>query len=53
MDGIPFSEADNAISSLKSSVLRICPRDAPQEYDFSEYPNDEMQSFISLSVKLA
>ena len=27
--GIPFSEADNIISSLKNSVLRICPRDAP------------------------
>ncbi|WP_135390147.1 hypothetical protein [Methanolobus halotolerans] len=40
--GIPFSEADNAISSLKGSVLRICPRDAPHECDFSEDPNAEI-----------
>ncbi len=37
--GIPFSNADNAISSLKGSVLCICPRDALHECAFSGDPN--------------
>jgi hypothetical protein len=44
--GIPFSEADNAISSLKGSVLRICPRDAPHDCDFSEDPNAEIGRIV-------
>ena len=44
--GIPFSEADYALSSLKNSFLRICPRDAPHECDFSEDPNAEIGRVI-------
>ncbi len=44
--GIPFSEAENAISSLKDSVLRICPRDSPHECDFSEDPNAEIGRIV-------
>lgn len=44
--GVPFSEADNAVSSLKNSVLRICSRDAPHECDFSEDPNTEIGRVI-------
>jgi len=46
--GIPFSEAYNAISSLKGSVLRICPRDAPHECDFSEDPNAEIGKVVDV-----
>lgn len=35
--GIPASEADNAINSLKASVLKICPGEA-HACDFSEDP---------------
>jgi len=33
--GVPASEADNAISSLKNAVIRVCPRNSPHLYDVS------------------
>lgn len=44
--GIPSSEADNAIQSLLSSVIRICPRDAPHGCDVSEDPNNEIGRIV-------
>ena len=35
--GVPFSEADNVIASLKNSVLKICPGEA-HACDYSEDP---------------
>lgn len=40
--GIPASEADNAISSLKNAVIRVCPRDSPHGCDYSEDPKAEI-----------
>lgn len=40
--GIPSSEADNAISSLKNAVIRVCPRDSPHGCDLSEDPKAEI-----------
>lgn len=40
--GIPASEAENAISSLRKAVIRICPRDEPHGCDFSEDPFSEI-----------
>jgi len=48
--GIPFSEAENVIYSLKGSVLRICPRDRPHECDFSEDPFDLTALGIFLNI---
>jgi hypothetical protein len=45
--GIPASEADNAINSLKASVIRICPRDAPHDCDFSEDPRAEVGRIVA------
>ncbi|HII01109.1 TPA: hypothetical protein HA351_05480 [Methanosarcinaceae archaeon] len=44
--GVPFSEAGNAISSLKNSVIRICPRDAPHICDIFEDPFAEIGRFM-------
>ncbi|MDD4521692.1 MAG: hypothetical protein PHW84_01905 [Methanosarcina sp.] len=40
--GIPFSEADNAIKSLKTSVVRICSRIAPHFCDAIGDPSSEI-----------
>ena len=40
--GIPSSDADNAISSLKNAVVRVCSRDAPHGCDISEDPKAEI-----------
>lgn len=40
--GVPASEADNAISSLKNAVIRVCPRDSPHGCDYSEDPMAEI-----------
>jgi hypothetical protein len=40
--GVPASEADNAISSLKNAVIRVCPRDSPHGCDYSEDPKAEI-----------
>jgi hypothetical protein len=40
--GVPASEADNAISSLKNAVIRVCPRDSPHGCDLSEDPKSEI-----------
>lgn len=40
--GIPFAEADNAIKSLKTSVVRICSRVDPHICDYMEDPFSEI-----------
>jgi len=40
--GVPFSEADNAIKSLKTSVVRICSRMDPHGCDYLGDPNSEL-----------
>jgi hypothetical protein len=40
--GVPASEADSAISSLKNAVIRVCPRDSPHGCDYSEDPKAEI-----------
>jgi hypothetical protein len=45
--GIPASEADNAIKTLQSSVIRICPRDGPHDCDFSEDPKAEVGRIVA------
>jgi hypothetical protein len=40
--GIPESEVNNAINSLKSSVVRICSRDDPHGCDVTEDPRAEI-----------
>jgi|GEM_PF-841010 len=40
--GIPFAEADNAIKSLKTSVVRICSRVDPHMCDYMGDPNSEI-----------
>ena len=45
--GIPASEADNAIKTLQSSVIRICPRDGPHDCDFSEDPKSEVGRIVA------
>lgn len=40
--GIPSSDADNAISSLQSAVVRVCSRDSPHGCDVSEDPKAEI-----------
>lgn len=40
--GIPSSEADNAINTLKNAVIRICPRNQPHGCDFSDDPFSEI-----------
>lgn len=40
--GIPFAEADNAIKSLKTSVVRICSRVDPHMCDYMEDPFSEI-----------
>lgn len=44
--GIPSTEADNAIKSLLSSVVRICPRDAPHLCDVQEDPLREIGHIV-------
>lgn len=44
--GLRSSDADNAISSLKTSVIRVCPRDSPHGCDLSEDPNAEIGTVI-------
>ncbi len=43
---VPFSEAENAISSLKNSVIRICPIDAPPINDIFKDPFAEIGRFV-------
>jgi hypothetical protein len=45
--GIPASEADNAIKTLQSSVIRICPRDGPHDCDFTEDPKAEVGRIVA------
>ncbi len=45
--GIPETEADNAIKTLQSSVIRICPRDGPHDCDFSEDPKAEVGRIVA------
>lgn len=40
--GIPFAEAENAIKSLKTSVVRICSRMDPHGCDYTGDPNSEI-----------
>lgn len=40
--GIPFAEADNAIKSLKTSVVRVCSRVDPHICDYMGDPNSEI-----------
>lgn len=40
--GIPSSDADNAISSLQSAVVRVCSRDSPHGCDVNEDPKAEI-----------
>lgn len=40
--GIPLTEAENAISSLKNAVIRVCPRNEPHGCDFSDDPFSEI-----------
>jgi hypothetical protein len=40
--GIPSTEADNAINTLKNAVIRICPRNQPHGCDFSDDPFSEI-----------
>lgn len=40
--GVPFSEEENAIKTLKTSVVRVCPRDAPHLCDIFEDPFAEI-----------
>ncbi|MDP2217392.1 MAG: hypothetical protein Q8J68_08910 [Methanolobus sp.] len=49
--GIPASEAENAVSSLRSSVVRICSRDTPHGCDFSENPENEIGRIIDAWVE--
>lgn len=44
--GVPPSEAENAISSLKNSVIRICPIDAPHICGILEDPFAENSIYI-------
>lgn len=41
-EGIPSTEIENAISSLKSAVIRVCPRNEPHVCDVKEDPNAEI-----------
>lgn len=41
-EGIPFSEADNALKSLQTSVVRICTRSDPHICDAFGDPNSEI-----------
>ena len=45
--GIPETEAENAIKTLQSSVIRICPRDDPHDCDFSEDPRAEVGRIVA------
>lgn len=45
--GIPASEADNAIKTLQTAVIRICPRDGPHDCDFSEDPKSEVGRIVA------
>jgi len=45
-DGIPFSEADNALKSLQTSVVRICIRSDPHLCDALRDPNSEIGHVI-------
>lgn len=40
--GVHESEAENAIKTLKASVIRVCPRDSPHGCDFAEDPKAEI-----------
>ena len=40
--GIPSSETENAINTLKNAVIRICPRNQPHGCDFSDDPFSEI-----------
>ena len=40
--GLRSSETENAINSLKSSVIRVCPRDDPHVCDLTEDPFSEI-----------
>jgi len=40
--GIPSSDADNVISSLRNAVIRVCSRDSPHGCDLSEDPKAEI-----------
>ena len=40
--GIPSSDADNAINTLKSAVVRVCSRNDPHGCDISEDPKSEI-----------
>lgn len=40
--GVPFAEADNAIKSLNTSVVRICSRVDPHSCDYMGDPNTEI-----------
>jgi len=44
--GVKTPDADAAISSLKSSVIRVCPRDSPHGCDISEDPNREIGHIV-------
>lgn len=40
--GIPSSDADNAINSLKNAVVRVCSRNSPHGCDITEDPKSEI-----------
>lgn len=44
--GVPYAEADNAIKSLKTSVVRICSRTDPHGCDYTGDPNSEIGHVI-------
>lgn len=46
--GIPESEAENAISSLRSSVVRVCSRDNPHGCDITEDPKAEIGHIVDV-----
>lgn len=45
--GIPSRDADNAISSLQTAVVRVCSRDAPHGCDINEDPKAEIGRVIA------
>lgn len=44
--GVPFTEADNALATLQSSVVRICSRMGPHDCDYAGDPFSEIGKVV-------
>jgi ribosomal protein L29 len=44
--GVPFTEADNALATLQSSVVRICSRMGPHDCDYAADPFSEIGKVV-------